>query len=73
MIVEGFKSKAELQRHVAAGHGFSIIDPSLFSPPYGNLFDANDLPEGAQVVATNHPKRSWFATISKRNGKVVVK
>ena len=34
-------------------------------------FIDTDIKEGENIVATNHPKRSWFAQITRKNGKLV--
>jgi len=48
----------------------SLNDPSMFSPISGSVVFI--LERKGSVTATNHPKRSWFASISVKNGKTIV-
>lgn len=48
----------------------AIADPSVVNP---RRFYATDLREGEEVVVTNHPKRSWFAQVGRKGGKLYVK
>ena len=74
MIIEGYASKKALREAVAAGTEVTVYDPSLMEDwrKYGEYFKISSLPEGASIVATNHPKRSWFAEISVKGGKIKV-
>jgi len=38
-----------------------ITDPSWFSPESGILTNLKNFP----ITVTNHPKRSWFASVEK--------
>lgn len=51
-----------------------LEDPNLKSTwrNHGFEFSPTILQEGEIIVVTNHPKRSWFATITRKNGKLVV-
>jgi len=69
-IINGFATKKALKTAVQEGENVFIIDPSFFAP---REFFASNLNEGEEIVATNHPKRSWFAQIGKKGGKVYVK
>ena len=81
-IVEGFKTKKALKEHVAKmdlldplerARDIHVSNPSPF--PCGKFEYAGYLhymPEGKKVIVTNHPKRSWFATIERKNGRLVV-
>lgn len=41
-------------------------DPSIFEPMnLGEPFKMEDFPAGFTLVCTNHPKRTWFATVSR--------
>jgi len=42
-----------------------IEDPSWINP---RSFFSNEIKEGENVVVTNHPKRSYFATIKRVKG-----
>lgn len=48
----------------------TIEDPSIVSPYYGTL--ANYLKMHGEAFITNHPKRSWFAHVTKSGDKVRV-
>jgi len=47
-----------------------IEDPSWSNP---RSFFSSDIKEGESVVVTNHPKRSYFATIYIKDGLLKVK
>jgi len=47
-----------------------IEDPSIVNP---RAFFATNMKEGEEVVVTNHPKRSWFAQVGRKGGKLYVK
>ena len=73
-IVEGFASKKALKECLRAfGPGpvdtrldFYISNPSPFpAGAYEYAGMASKLPVGKKVIVTNHPKRSWFATIER--------
>ena len=50
--------------------GVYFNDPSIFDP---RDYTFASLPESTTITCTNHPKRSWFATVEKRDGKIIVK
>lgn len=66
-IVKGFKTKKDLAAAAKAGEPIQISNPSPF--PQGT-YEWNgwaaDMPIGKVAIVTNHPKRSWFAQITKR-------
>ena len=47
----------------------AIEDPSIMAP---RSFFSNEIKDGESVVVTNHPKRSYFATIKNVGGKLKV-
>ena len=47
-----------------------IEDPSIVPARY---FPSAEIQEGQEEVVTNHPKRSWFAQIGRKGGKLYVK
>ena len=47
----------------------AIEDPSIVNP---RTFFSNEIKEGESVVVTNHPKRSYFAKITRKDGKLKV-
>lgn len=81
-IVERFKTKKELKQHVEAHCQGPNMQPSLDvyisnpSPFPAGTFEyagmVSALPEGKKVIVTNHPKRSWFAQIERKGGKLKV-
>lgn len=64
-------SKTELKE--AAKEGFNaemnVVDPLGIGV---GIMGLNEIPDDIILVVTNHPKRSWFANVEKKNGKVVV-
>ena len=78
-IVKGLKSKKALKERCDAlnvdpkSEGFYISNPSAFPPgTYEFEGSSGNLPEGKTVIVTNHPKRSWFAQITRKDGKLKV-
>ena len=47
-------------------------DPSIFAGSCSGTVKYI-LEQKAYFTVTNHPKRSWFAEVSLKNGKVIVK
>lgn len=47
----------------------AIEDPSIVAP---RSFYAADIQEGEDIFVTNHPKRSWFARVLRRDGRLIV-
>ncbi len=82
-IVAGYKTKKELKavldNILSNGSEVYLSDPSIFPGAksiYINGFDGRldtNLSDGEMVVCTNHPKRSWFAQVTRKGGKVVVR
>jgi hypothetical protein len=65
------RTKKQLKEMAETDAGNIIItDPSIFAP---RSFRASDIAEGQEEVVTNHPRRSWFAQIGRKNGKLYVK
>lgn len=61
-----YGTKKSLREAVARDPGNVYIeDPSIFAGSRG-IFTAADITVGEGVVVTNHPKRSWFASIRRR-------
>jgi hypothetical protein len=78
--VETKKRLKEMVKEGVLSH-ISLTDPSLFDPWYGNLQQLVDQVVSGEkeipdygVPVTNHPRRSWFATIkiNATTGKVSV-
>ena len=65
-----FRIKTLLKEAAENNDEIVIEDPSIFSP---RVFTASEMLPGERIVVTNHPKRSYFATIEKRiDGKILV-
>jgi hypothetical protein len=68
-IISGYKTKKELKEnlhHEEAGSGRRnpyFEDPSLFAGAWSGF--AADMKVGQSLVCTNHPKRSWFAKVTR--------
>ena len=65
-----FKTKKELKEAVEDGVDFFIEDPSIMNP---KMFNCRDIKEGENICVTFHPARTYFATIERKKGKLVVK
>lgn len=67
-----FKTKKSFKEAVAADPAtVYLADPSIIdalSGPVDKLLKYRRL-----ITVTNHPKRSWFASIEMKNDKIVVK
>jgi hypothetical protein len=65
------KTKKDLKQ--AAKEGFNaelhIEDPLGIG---SGIMGLNEIPEDISVTVTNHPKRTWFATVTRKDGKVRV-
>ena len=78
---ERIRSKAKLKVYAAdlnaemnRGPLYIFRDPSLFNPKAGGSpFTLSQIAEGEEIVVTNHPKRSWFAQVGRKGGKLYVK
>jgi len=58
------KTKKALKESINNGEPVFIENPSIFNP---RSYCAEDIKEGEKSVVTNHPKRSFFATIERKN------
>lgn len=58
------KQLREALHNPEARKRFFITDPSIVNPRH---FSIDDMPIGEDLVVTNHPKRSWFAQISRKS------
>lgn len=47
-----------------------VEDPSFYTPVSGNIVEVLDKLKSFTV--TNHPRRSWFARVSRKNNNIVV-
>ena len=72
-IIQGYKSKKAMKEALKAGTMIYASDPSIFDPKSGTLEEVHDAK--GDFTATNHPKRSWFALITrnKRTGAIMIK
>ena len=76
--IVNFKTKKEFKNAVNNNEFILMENPSIFEPYSGNLknyFDTQMERGKYNYVETftNHPKRSWFASVHKKQGKLVVK
>ena len=62
------KTKKELKEEIKAGRRLYFQDPSLFNPQSWEVNSTSNLslPKGSTIYCTNHPKRSWFAQITRK-------
>ena len=68
--ITSFKTKKELKEHCEKANNFFMEDPSIFAPFCGTAQDY--LKKNSSFCVTNHPKRSWFASVTLVNGKIKV-
>ncbi len=67
--IVNFNTKKELKEYLANHGDCHIVDPGILSNYRGSAKDYIKANEGC--VVTNHPKRSWFASLTiDKNGKV---
>ena len=73
-IVQGARTKKELRKLLEVNpRAVWLEDPSVFAPD-SFAGPAANLPVGARVVVTNHPRRTWFAEIERRaDGSFIVR
>ena len=66
-------TKKALRETVAAGEWVALEATSMFGDEYGGPLD--DAPDGTYTVVgpDPHRDRKWYATITKRDGKITVK
>ena len=73
IIVENCTSKTELKAVARALNDKIDLqsqplfrDPAFINPlKLGEPFKMADFPQGMSFACTNHPKRSWFAVVSR--------
>ena len=59
-----FPSKKSLRTAMEAGEGVLFSDPSIFEP---RSYYSLEMPVGTTITCTNHPKRSWFASVTRKD------
>ena len=65
-------TKKALRETVSAGEWVALEATSMFGDEYGGPLD--DAPDGTYTVVGPDPhNRKWYATITKRDGKITVK
>jgi hypothetical protein len=70
-IVADVRTKRELKMILDNPDGDVMIeDPSIMAPFTGRLSEYID--RHGECYLTNHPKRSWFARVTRKNGKLKV-
>lgn len=72
-----FKTKKALKEAIESGASVFLNDPSVFDPvsgQYDHILETMEARGRSSFVVTNHPKRSWFAEVTRnRDGKIVVR
>lgn len=69
--IADYPTKKAFKEAVEATEGdVWVDDPSIFNPVSGFVKDV--VAEHRSIVVTNHPKRSWFAEVSLKNGEIKV-
>lgn len=58
-------SKKKLREQLAAGESIYAADPAVINPDPVLLSPDSSRPVGFSIIATNHPRRSWFAKITR--------
>jgi hypothetical protein len=80
-IVTGCTTKKELREYAKLlnsgtkylGIDPLLTDPSIHNPMRGGVtIPLREIFEGEVWIVTNHPKRSWFAKVERRMGKLLV-
>lgn len=69
-----FPTKKSFKAAVANGEDPWLSDPSIFDPCSGRVSEVVRTPAD-HVTVTNHPKRSWFASVemNTKTRQIVVK
>lgn len=69
MIVQYPTKKAFKEAVAADPRAVSVEDPSLMPSwcKYGPSFTLDTLRVGDSITVTNHPKRSWFAQVTRES------
>jgi hypothetical protein len=80
VICKGAQTKKELVKRAKLHNegqgpqGVNFSDPAIKDAHHRGLpFGFGAIVEGTKFVCTNHPARSWFASVERKDGKVVVK
>lgn len=70
--IANYPTKRAFQRAVESNPRTVLIeDPAINDPWVGNIEDA--LTRKGELLVTNHPRRSWFARVTRRDGKYRVR
>lgn len=71
VIVEGVKSKKELRSlldALGANAPINFVDPAIIGAIHGGKrFTPNAMAFGEEFICTNHPRRSFFATVRRES------
>ncbi len=70
LIISGYRFKKDLIKAIKEGADPYFDDPSIFNPVSGRMSEI--LKVKPDIVATNHPRRSWYVMITMKDGKVRV-
>jgi len=67
--IASYPSKKHFKEAALAGKAY-VDDPSMFSPVSGRIDQVLD--QKGEITVTNHPKRSWFARVYRKDGQIKV-
>lgn len=70
-MIVNLPTKKALKEAIAVDpQSFVVVDPALMPEwrKYGERFRLHSMKPGESIVVTNHPKRSWFAEITAKEG-----
>lgn len=72
MHIADYPTKKAFKRAVESHGSVYLSDPAVVNPCSGYV--SKVLKELSSVTVTNHPKRSWYASISRhsKTGKIIV-
>lgn len=65
------KTKKDLKQAAAEGFNAELHVEDPFGLGSG-IMGIMEIPDDVVLNVTNHPKRTWYASVKKVNGKVVV-
>jgi hypothetical protein len=66
------KTKKDLKQAAAEGFNAEMVVQDPLGLGSG-VMGLNEIPEDITLTVTNHPKRTWFANVTRKGEKVTVK
>ncbi len=71
MHISGYATKKAFREAVAINpDAIWLDDPAVINPISGSVEEI--LKQADEICVTNHPKRSWYARVYKRGGRIHV-